>query len=331
MLEGQRTNELTYSEDFSQWILQDGASVTSNVVFSPSGNLDAYLIDLSSTTDSRMVNNIGVTSTQYTLSFYLKKHQNDSNGTFPLAYYDGSNYIKTYVDLTDQWQRFSITFNTASGIIGYGLSRKGTTSDETLTRCYAWGAQLEQGSYSTSYIPTLNGTAVTRLGETCNNATQSFPSEGVLYAEIAATDISGGRWISLSNGTSNERISVANQSGNLRVYIRNTAGVIWDVTIYPPNGYDDIFDFNKIALRYKSGDYAFYVNGTQVVTSTSASLASNISSLQFNSGGGSSPFYGKTKMVATFPYLSNDEMECLTGEGYGTFEALAAAYSYTIK
>ncbi len=36
-------------------------------------------------------------------------------------------------------------------------------------------------------------------------------------------------------------------------------------------------------------------------------------------------------MIATFPYLSNDEMECLTGEGYGTFEALAAAYSYTIK
>ena len=46
--------------------------------------------------------------------------------------------------------------------------------------------------------------------------------------------------------------------------------------------------------------------------------------LSFHVGGGGLPFYGKTKMVATFPYLSNDEMECLTGEGYGTFEALAA-------
>ena len=55
------------------------------------------------------------------------------------------------------------------------------------------------------------------------------------------------------------------------------------------------------------------------------------SELAFDSGTGGSDWYGKTKMVAVFPYLSNDEMECLTGEGYGTFEALAAAYSYTIK
>ena len=52
--------------------------------------------------------------------------------------------------------------------------------------------------------------------------------------------------------------------------------------------------------------------------------------LVFDTGNGSFPFYGKTKMVAVFPYLSNDEMECLTGEGYGSFEAMALANNYTI-
>ena len=88
-----------------------------------------------------------------------------------------------------------------------------------------------------------------------------------------------------------------------------------------------------IALRYKQDEFTTFINGVQVDIDLSGNTfsAGTMTQLSFNVGNGSLPFYGKTKMVATFPYLSNDEMECLTGEGYGTFEALAAAYSYTIK
>ena len=45
----------------------------------------------------------------------------------------------------------------------------------------------------------------------------------------------------------------------------------------------------------------------------------------------SNDFYGKTKCVAVFKEaLSNDELECLTGEGYESFSALAQAFNYTI-
>jgi hypothetical protein len=52
--------------------------------------------------------------------------------------------------------------------------------------------------------------------------------------------------------------------------------------------------------------------------------------LAFDDSNGTNNFYGKTKMVGVFPYLSNDEMECLTGEGYGSFGAMALANNYTV-
>ena len=55
-------------------------------------------------------------------------------------------------------------------------------------KSYIWGAQLEQQSYATSYIPT-NGATNTRLQDIANNSGNSTlinSTEGVLYAEIAA-------------------------------------------------------------------------------------------------------------------------------------------------
>ena len=186
---------------------------------------------------------------------------------------------------------------------------------------------LEAGTYPTSYIPT-NGTAVTRLGETCNNATQSYPSEGVLYAEIAALANDGiTKVIQLFADNSNNRVFIGywNASNEIRALIAS-GGVTQAFMSYI---LDDVTDFNKVAIRYKENDFSLWANGVQVATDTSGILPVGLKQLAFDSNG-SAYFYGKTKMVATFPYLSNDEMECLTGEGYGTFEALAAAYSYTI-
>jgi hypothetical protein len=329
LLEPTSTNILEYSEDFSQWILQDSASVSTESYTSPSGDNTAKLIDLSANSNARLVENFGNNSTTYTLSFYLKKHQDDSDGTFPIGYYNGTDYIKTYVNLTNAWQRFSITFtNPSSGALGYGLTRSGTTSDETLTRCYAWGAQLEELPYATSYIPTY-GSTVTRATETLTgsgNSTLINSTEGVLYAEIAALANDGtSRRISLSNGSISNRVSleIDETANRIRVHI-NASLITYDAS--------DLTSFNKIAVKYKVNDYALWLNGVEVATSSSSEQPSGMNVLSFTNPTEAQDFYGKVKALAVFnEALSDDELELLTGvTNYGSFGELASANGYTI-
>ena len=56
---------------------------------------------------------------------------------------------------------------------------------------YIWGAQLEQQSYATSYIPT-EGTIKTRNQDLCNNGGDVSlinSTEGVLYAQNKCVSI----------------------------------------------------------------------------------------------------------------------------------------------
>ena len=319
LLEPTSTNILEYSEDFSQWILQDSASVSTESYTSPSGDNTAKLIDLSANSNARLVENFGNNSTTYTLSFYLKKHQDDSDGTFPIGYYNGTDYIKTYVNLTNAWQRFSITFtNPSSGALGYGLTRRGTTSDETLTRCYAWGAQLEQLSYATSYIPTLTGSQEVRATETATGAGSADlinSTEGVLYAEIAALANDGtNRTIALNKDT-NDRIQMYfNTSTNgLSIFYKAQSGAtsfIMNETL------TDATSFNKIAFKWKANDFALWVNGveTDTVSSGVTPTANSLNALEFEMFNDSGPFYGKCKALAVFnEALSDDELNNLTG------------------
>ena len=314
LMEPQSTNLITQSNDLSQWIMQQNATVSSPTFVSPSGENNANLIDLSADTDARVVLNFGSASTEYTFSIYLKKHESDVNGTFPLAYYNGSNYIKTYVNLTDKWQRFSLTFTNPSGsVFGYGLSRRGTTSDETLTRCYAWGGQQEALSYPTSLIPTSGATS-TRLQDIATNSGNSTlinSTEGVLYFE-AKTDNPNTGSISINDGTLSNRITARFRSDINKIQL-NVSGSTNDF-----NFNSDVItlsDYNKIAIVYNSsGEYYFFVNGVKSSVQIKGTFtADTLTQLDFNRGGGGEPFHGKAKALAVYKEaLTDAQLQSLT-------------------
>ena len=112
----------------------------------------------------------GFNSANKTLSFslYLK-----GSGTLSLQMSNGVNQgSRETITLTSNWKRhiLTTTFNSTTSI-GFHVNIDDYNS-ATATSYDIWGAQLEELSYATSYIPT-EGSIKTRLADICNNAGSS--------------------------------------------------------------------------------------------------------------------------------------------------------------
>ena len=198
---------------------------------------------------------------------------------------------------------------------------------------YIWGAQLEQGSYPTSYIPNY-GTAlgVTRSAETANNsgdASTFNDSEGVLMAEISALADDGTvRSIAISGSVTNDvvRIYYDGVSNGLTAFVYNGAYQTVFTTVL-----NNITENNKIAFSYKLNQFKLYINGLQIgVTDTSGSIPNGLDRLNFDNGYSSEDFYGNTKQIQYFDSALNDsDLETLTS--WVSFSDMANGQLYSIK
>ena len=318
LLEPQRTNLITYSEDFSQWGVVNGAVVTDNFTTSPDGTQNAAKVVYDGTSLGRIEIATSASGTN-TQSIYLKT----ASGTQAVSIGASSGSL-TEVTVTSEWQRFS---HTGSGSYPRVLCNDAST-------IYAWGAQLEAGSYATSYIPTA-GSTVTRAEETCNgagNVSTFNDSEGVLYAEIAyLSDTGTYRTISINDGSNDNMVAFENRpvSNQIKAFI-NVSGVS---VMSSTQSLTNVKQFNKIAIKWKQDDFAWWVNGVQIYEDLSGSTFGSgvLNKLNFNNGVQNFPFEGNVKSVIAFKEaLTDDELQQLTGPEYNSFAALAAAYNYTV-
>lgn len=314
LLEPQSTNLITYSQDISQ-LTNSNLTINSNSVISPDGTMNAArVIPTTNSAQHRFTPNTTVsTSTVYTASIFAKADgynrirlaENATTGGD--ARFDLQNgTILTTNGVTakieafpNDWFRCSITETTASTSFRFDVivmddSSNSTFAGDGYSGVQLWGYQLEQLSYPTSYIPT-NGSTQTRAAETCNGAGTSSifeSSEGILYCEIKALANDGtNRYISLNDGTTSNRVNLFYDTNNV------LRGFITGISSMPTTA--TITNFNKVALKYKSGNIALFVNGVEVATKTDSISLSGLNSLAFDQTGGLN-FYGKIRDIRVY-------------------------------
>ena len=257
------------------------------------------------------------TGTKYTISCFVQMNDNseplqtvDANsGDFSLINNNttvNASDIKTERIGSTNVYKVSATktatdTNNRFGIIKY--------STQSLKGFKVSGFQLEQNSFATSYIPT-SGSTVQRQADVVNGSGNSEvfnDSEGVLFADISAlADDSTNRYISLSDGTSVNRIHIFYTSTNTIRGLKRPGDGSIDNDV-------NILLFNKAAYKYKSGDSAFWVNGFKVGVNTDATMPSGLNQLNFDKGDGTLDFYGKAKEIGYYDaVLTDSELEYLT-------------------
>ncbi len=312
LLEPSSTNLVTFSEDLSDWTLVNG-TLTSNATVSPDGtqNADKVVFGNGGLDFKKTVT--VVAGQTYTLSFYIKL---ESGTALQGRFYDNSNSANIeYYTYTSQisgteWSRVTRSVTAPSGCTQMQIWLLAASS--TAVTASFWGAQFEQQSYATSYIPTA-GTTITRAAETCNNSKPSVNStEGVLYAEVASltTEGAGATRLSVNDGSQDNNVTIGYSASNtVRIIIRSSGSNQALIT-----STQTITDFLKIAVKYKANDFALYINGSLIGTDTSGSAPSGMNNVSFDKGDGTLDFYGKVKGLAVYnEALSESQLMQLTG------------------
>jgi len=302
LIEEQRTNLLTYSEDFTKddWVKTNATIDSTNTIVAPDGENDAQKIveDTQTAVTHGVFKRPSYTDGKtYTLSSFVKASERNfvqiklhghqasfdlSNGSVPYA----NSSIDDYgiVEHPDGWYQIWITQTFISGdaqltLIGpakeAGFDGHVYDGDGT-SGIYVWGAQVEEGPAPSSYIPTTDA-QVTRgkdryertLGDEHN------PIEGTVLIEISE----------IRNGNSNGEV--------VKLMGPNTANgenFIWFRQV-SPQGYVDLFcrvdgtttaDSSNLQLPaidkkaaftyHQDSGYVLYIDGNEMDAFTGVGL-----------------------------------------------------------
>lgn len=341
LVEEQRTNLLLRSEelDNGSWS-KSGITATADQAISPSGVQNADKIEAATTSQFRYLFQ-GVTLTQgqtYTLSVFVKASSTSfvwllgETGGDAIRIFDlsqgvvsGSNGAQGNLAAPkiepygNGWFRCSITFTkttaTASEQIGIGVSNTGTLVDVlTGNSVFVWGAQLEAGSFPTSYIPTTTA-SVTRAGDiaTVNTLSPWYRAdEGTLYAQVTPQVTSGNRGImSINNGGQNNQIDMRITSGAYSSIVTSAGATQANIV---SAGAAIVGSAAKVALAYKTNDIAMSANGGSPVIDSIAIIPSGLTEMDV--GALSQPnlsLNGHIRQIKYFPRrLSDAELQALT-------------------
>lgn len=357
LIEEARTNLNVWSENFTQWIDANGnITQTASGDTSPDGGTNAYVVADTGDGDDFIYRNITVSAdtTTYTYSLFVKKTAGDSHFmNIAIAFLGGTTAYgqatfntnlgvfsatqgivagSAVVEDAGDWWRIAISSaNNSTGTTLQFRFYPAFNSDGTITRNNAttgskvvFGAQLEAGSFPTSYIPTSGSTA-TRSADVASIPTSAFGfNANVGAGGTVIADFQSDKWqlgtvfyrVWEFDGTSNidGLFHAADNPNQFRYRLNDSSGnavlgasTIGSVTATASAG-------AKIAISYERDDFAVYANGSQFELDT-AGLFANELVTQIALGGGSigTPANGHIKSIQYYPRrLTNSQLQRLT-------------------
>jgi len=312
LVEPQRTNLLTYSQQISQFYNIGGTFVSNNGI-SPDGTQNSEKFTVSSFNSFHagfFENASGATGNSFTTSIFLKK----GTGRYFLYRAMTNTYATRYgvtIDLqngtivgtntcgsptgtsskiesfSNGWYRVSLTMDGIGVQIGavWCTSDTATPSLDALLdysytgngsdSYYIWGAQLEAGSYSTSYIPT-QGASVTRNADVISKTGISSligQTEGTMFVDVYRPNQSSAFLFTLANSVGSNSylnsIYIFQLPDNKMVVDCFVSGVKQfgiETSVGITNGR------HKIAVAYKQNDAVVYLDGVLLGTDTSCNI-----------------------------------------------------------
>lgn len=300
LVEPQRTNVTQRSEEFDNgyWV-KTNSDIISNSVIAPDGNLTADTFsDMVLTNQSYTIrrNQSYTSGTTYTSSFFAKnlnrryvymRFVSSVFGTNKYAFFDlqlgtvisaDSGVIAEIINYGNGWFRCiatstaSVTTSTASGIL-IGLSDNGVNVEyinPSVKSIYIWGAQLEAGSYSTSYIPTTTA-SVTRNADVISKTGISSligQTEGTIFVDCKNVKVGLSRLFeifNLSNTGTNIFLNLSS-SGALQIVLNGS-------TVNTATG--NVVDLDKVIFKYTAGSIKLFNNGVLIGSYSGAVSFSN--------------------------------------------------------
>jgi len=314
LVEEARTNLISYSEDLSVWD-KNNVSVGANTDASPDGAITADTVNFTlglgahiAKTQSSVVSS----GDQIVASIHLK---GISGQTARLVLGTGGG---TYQAITEDlvfdgsWQRFSIGPLTLSDVkVFVGLYVDNQGGSKTVTSVAAWGGQIEQGAFPTSYIKTTGSTA-TRSADVA-----SIPVADFGYNQSAGTFVSEFQ-AKASLGTIGNFMTVFAASDNTtsnRIRANSTQGLEVAVSGIAQANLSSSFTANfehKYASAYKENDFAFSQDGGTASTDTSGTVPA-VTQVEFGRFLTGRDMTGHIKSIKYYPRrLTNAQLQDLT-------------------
>ena len=349
LLEPQSTNLITQSEAFDNvYWSKSGATVTSGFyapsVDSPLGSFK-LVEDMGNgihTIDKFATANLG--SSEFTLSLIVKKENrskislsiipnipNDFSNNATVSFdletglaISSTRAVSNISNLGNGWFRVSVTSTQITSSSSTHIqpvinllneAGSATYTGDGASGLYIFGAQLEEQSYATSYIPTT-GTAQTRTADSASKTGISSlinSSEGVFYTNIKMpSSIVQNNWLTISDGTNQNSIGIVFES-NEKTTTRVDVG---GATQFYQTHISDYSIYQKVAISWKLNEFKMFLNGVQIGSTDTGGLVpsfGSLSQLQFAySANGSNFTFSECRTVAVFPSLTDEELTCLT-------------------